>query len=116
MAAVFFLGESFSFVNGVGLAVLICGVALFNWFKYQKIVSGEAKGSKAVPDKVHGSAGKGSADDEETGRLVGGARLSVGAHRNLSGPLVVILISMFESKHTFSLMWDLCRIPSLLYC
>jgi hypothetical protein len=42
MAAVVFLGEDFSFINGVGLVVLICGVALFNYTKYQRIVSGEA--------------------------------------------------------------------------
>lgn len=79
MAAVFFLGESFSFINGVGLVVLICGVALFNWFKYQKIVSGQAKGGKPAPDKMHSSATKDVPGDEETAWLVGGARFSGGA-------------------------------------
>jgi hypothetical protein len=46
MAAVSFLGESFSATNGVGLVVLIGGVALFNWNKYQKMLSGQAKGAR----------------------------------------------------------------------
>ena len=45
LAAVVFLGESFSVVNGIGLAVLIAGVALFNWTKYRKMASGQAKGA-----------------------------------------------------------------------
>lgn len=49
MAAVSFLGESFSAINGVGLVVLIGGVALFNWTKYQKMLSGQAKGARRSP-------------------------------------------------------------------
>ena len=49
LAAVTFLGESFSVVNGVGLGVLIAGVALFNWTKYQKMASGQAKGATRLP-------------------------------------------------------------------
>eukprot|EP00884_Botryococcus_braunii_P017261 jgi/Botrbrau1/4218/Bobra.0044s0018.2 len=42
MAAVIFLGEDFSFINGIGLVVLVAGVALFNYTKYQRLISGEA--------------------------------------------------------------------------
>lgn len=48
VAAVIFLGESFSITNGVGLFVLICGVALFNVNKYRKMLSGQAKGAPAM--------------------------------------------------------------------
>ena len=46
LAAVVFLDESFSVVNGVGLGVLIAGVALFNWTKYRKMATGQAKGAR----------------------------------------------------------------------
>ncbi|KAL4448483.1 hypothetical protein ABPG75_005702 [Micractinium tetrahymenae] len=36
-AAVIFLGENFTWVNGLGLLVLILGVVLFNWFKFRKL-------------------------------------------------------------------------------
>jgi hypothetical protein len=76
MAAVTFLGESFSFINGVGLVVLIMGVALFNYNKYQKILSGQAPGSR----KPASVPAKDSLDDVESARLVnGGPRLPVGA-------------------------------------
>ncbi len=76
MAAVTFLGESFSFINGVGLVVLIMGVALFNYNKYQKILTGKAPGGR----KPAPAAAKESPDDEESARLVnGGVRLPVGA-------------------------------------
>jgi solute carrier family 35 protein C2 len=35
-AAVLFLGEEFTPINGLGLLTLICGVSLYNYFKYQK--------------------------------------------------------------------------------
>ena len=41
LAAVTFLGETFSAVNGVGLCVLILGVVLFNYSKYKKVGSGQ---------------------------------------------------------------------------
>ena len=37
LAAVTFLGETFSRVNAVGLCVLILGVVLFNYSKYKKV-------------------------------------------------------------------------------
>lgn len=39
-AAVLFLHEDFTLVNGLGLIVLISGVALYNYFKYQKYKEG----------------------------------------------------------------------------
>ena len=41
MAAVTFLGERFTVINGVGLCILIAGVVLFNFLKYRKIKAGE---------------------------------------------------------------------------
>ncbi len=77
MAAVIFLGESFSFINGVGLVVLIMGVALFNYNKYQKILSGQAAPSGRKPTSATAKDGP---NDEESARLVnGGPRLPLGA-------------------------------------
>ncbi len=41
MAAVAFLGERFTVINGVGLCILIAGVVLFNFLKWRKIKAGE---------------------------------------------------------------------------
>lgn len=49
MAAVMFLGEDFSFINGIGLVVLICGVAVFNLTKYHKHIAAVAEGSVRTP-------------------------------------------------------------------
>ena len=43
MAAVIFLGEDFYLVNAGGLAILIMGVAYFNYHKYRKMAVGEIK-------------------------------------------------------------------------
>ncbi|KAK9813893.1 hypothetical protein WJX73_003560 [Symbiochloris irregularis] len=48
MAAVAFLGEDFFFINGVGLVVLIAGVAVFNWTKYRK-AAGAMEGAARTP-------------------------------------------------------------------
>lgn len=76
MAAVVFLDEDFSYINGIGLIVLIAGVALFNFTKYQRLISGEAHivtptilrkdsetilGSKGLMD----SGKEGSGDEED---------------------------------------------------
>ena len=49
MAAVAFLGEDFSFINGIGLVVLIAGVAVFNISKYQKIKAAAREGGTRTP-------------------------------------------------------------------
>lgn len=51
-AAVLFLHEPFTLINALGLVVLLMGVILFNYMKYQKIRHGEIK---AVPMTPHGS-------------------------------------------------------------
>ncbi|KAK9915304.1 hypothetical protein WJX75_007302 [Coccomyxa subellipsoidea] len=95
MAAVTFLGESFSFINGVGLVVLIMGVALFNYNKYQKILSGQAPGSR----KPASVPAKDSLDDVESARLVnGGPRLPVGASPRAS-PRAGLSASLELSSH-----------------
>ena len=42
-AAVIFLHERFTLVNALGLVVLVLGVVLFNYIKYQKLRQGEIK-------------------------------------------------------------------------
>lgn len=41
ISAVIFLGDSFGFVNAIGLVVLVFGAGLFNYSKYQKLVEKE---------------------------------------------------------------------------
>jgi solute carrier family 35 protein C2 len=57
-AAVLFLGESFTWVNGMGLLVLIAGVVLFNYLKYQKL-----KSDLHLGQPVAGVGGGGKASD-----------------------------------------------------
>ncbi|CAK9860372.1 unnamed protein product [Sphagnum jensenii] len=40
VVAVFFFHDPFTMLKGVGLVIIIFGVALFNWFKYKKLVEG----------------------------------------------------------------------------
>lgn len=74
MAAVVFLDEDFSYINGIGLIVLIAGVALFNYTKYQRLISGEAhivtpailkKDSETLGSKGLMNSGKEGSGDEE---------------------------------------------------
>ena len=49
-SAVLFLGENFTAVNAVGLCILILGVVLFNWTKYQRLKTADAdEGDKTHP-------------------------------------------------------------------
>ena len=48
LAAVAFLGESFSRINAAGLAVLVAGVALFNWTKYRKVAAEQREQAAAA--------------------------------------------------------------------
>jgi solute carrier family 35 protein C2 len=86
MAAVAFLGESFSAVNALGLAVLVAGVFLFNWTKYRKIARGQARGGKPAPDAgaAHREDGEPAADEEAV-RLM--PRAGAGAPRRIAAPL-----------------------------
>ncbi|KAK9819261.1 hypothetical protein WJX81_007119 [Elliptochloris bilobata] len=78
VAAVVFLGESFSRINALGLCVLVAGVFLFNWSKYRKIARGQARGGK--PPGGAGAAHRedGNDADEEAVRLVSRATSGVG--------------------------------------
>jgi len=61
LAAVTFLGESFTAINAAGLGVLIAGVALFNWSKYRKAMAAVEGGGVAapVPTSSGGESGRG---------------------------------------------------------
>jgi solute carrier family 35, member C2 len=68
LAAVTFLGEAFTAINAAGLAVLIAGVALFNYTKYRKAMAatnagggggGDGGGAVAVPTNSGGESGFG---------------------------------------------------------
>ena len=50
LAAVAFLGESFSKINAAGLAVLVAGVALFNWTKYRKVAAEQREAAEAAAE------------------------------------------------------------------
>lgn len=71
-----FLGEPFTWVNGLGLLVLILGVVLFNWLKYTKLrqeLAAEEGGGAGAGTSRGGSPGAGggvyklSAEEDEEG-------------------------------------------------
>jgi solute carrier family 35, member C2 len=60
-AAVFFLHEDFTFVNALGLLVLIFGVVLFNMYKLKKIKEGKMRVTTIRGGNI------GDADDDDNG-------------------------------------------------
>lgn len=61
-AAVLFLGEKFTWINGMGLLVLIAGVVLFNYLKFRKLKGELSSGALAPCCKAGASPSSGSAD------------------------------------------------------
>ena len=61
LAAVAFLGESFSRINAAGLAVLVAGVALFNYTKYRKVAAEQREAVLAAAEEAAAAAGGGAA-------------------------------------------------------
>uniref|UniRef100_A0A7C9CWY6 Sugar phosphate transporter domain-containing protein n=2 Tax=Opuntia streptacantha TaxID=393608 RepID=A0A7C9CWY6_OPUST len=45
LVAVFYFHDHFTRLKGVGLLIIIIGVSLFNWYKYQKLQKGETSGN-----------------------------------------------------------------------
>lgn len=80
LAAVLFLGEHLTYVNCIGLVVLVLGVALFNYTKYRKVIMGQVVSARAPADHEKGSARaeRQEAHDSERSFLVGGRRLNLG--------------------------------------
>ena len=83
LAAVAFLGEDFTAVNAAGLAVLIAGVALFNYTKYRKIAAG-GEALESAPTRDAERARKASSDD--LGALRRAAGEAAYAQLGLTGP------------------------------
>ncbi|KZV27204.1 putative sugar phosphate/phosphate translocator-like [Dorcoceras hygrometricum] len=42
LVAVFYFHDQFTWLKGLGLATIMFGVSLFNWYKYQKLQKGES--------------------------------------------------------------------------
>ena len=80
LAAVLFLGEHLTYVNCIGLVVLVLGVALFNYTKYRKVIMGQVVSARAPPDHEKGGARaeRHEAHDSERAFLVGGRRMNLG--------------------------------------
>ena len=80
LAAVIFLGEHLTYINCIGLVVLVLGVALFNYTKYKKVVTGQAVGTRAPVDYEKGElkAERHEAHNSERALLVGGRRINLG--------------------------------------
>eukprot|EP00252_Welwitschia_mirabilis_P009445 TRINITY_DN22024_c0_g1_i2.p1 TRINITY_DN22024_c0_g1~~TRINITY_DN22024_c0_g1_i2.p1 ORF type:complete len:490 (-),score=74.92 TRINITY_DN22024_c0_g1_i2:384-1853(-) len=54
VVAIFFFHDQFTVLKGIGLLVIIFGVTLFNWYKYQKIKDNGANGyTKAEHSNQH---------------------------------------------------------------
>ena len=80
LAAVLFLGEHLTYVNCIGLVVLVMGVALFNYTKYRKVIMGQVVSARAPADHEKGGARaeRHEAHDGERAFLVGGRRMNLG--------------------------------------
>ena len=78
LAAVLFLGEHLTYVNCIGLVVLVLGVALFNYTKYRKVIMGQAVSAPAAHEKGSARAERREAHDSERALLVGGRRVNLG--------------------------------------
>ncbi|CAK0780864.1 hypothetical protein CVIRNUC_005201 [Coccomyxa viridis] len=83
LAAVLFLGEHLTYVNCIGLVVLVLGVALFNYTKYRKVIMGQVVSARAPTDHEKGGARaeRHEAHDGERAFLVGGRRMNLGSPR-----------------------------------
>lgn len=75
-----FLGEHLTYINCIGLVVLVMGVALFNYTKYKKVITGQVVSSRAPPDHEKGELRmeKHEAHNSERALLVGGRRINLG--------------------------------------
>lgn len=64
----------------MGLVVLVLGVALFNYTKYKKVITGQAVGTRAAQDHEKGElrAEHHEAHDGERAVLMGGRRIQLG--------------------------------------
>ena len=80
LAAVTFLGEHLTYINCIGLVVLVLGVALFNYTKYKKVITGQAVSTRAPVDYEKGEvkAERHEAHNSERALLVGGRRINLG--------------------------------------
>lgn len=83
-AAVLFLGENFTWINGMGLLVLILGVVLFNYLKFQKLRSELAPGgitptASAAKLSSEGEGEPGSGGGSEVEMMGGGGGGGYGA-------------------------------------
>ena len=77
-----FLGEDFSFINGIGLVVLICGVGVFNLNKYRKHVSSLETGAVRTPRASLGELHRRTSSDALE-LLEHGAK----SHQEANGPM-----------------------------
>jgi len=80
LAAVLFLGEHLTYINCTGLVVLVLGVALFNYTKYKKVITGQAVSTRAPVDYEKGDlrVERHEAHNSERALLVGGRRINLG--------------------------------------
>lgn len=91
LVAVAVFGDHLGPVNFLGLLVVIMGVALFNYYKFRKVRSGEIqvirRTDKGLADGEAGEEeGQGLLDNGVTGTLVGGrVSLSGGGGGSASG-------------------------------
>eukprot|EP01018_Ginkgo_biloba_P014858 Gb_20357 [translate_table: standard] len=51
VVAVFFFHDHFTILKGVGLAVIVVGVSLFNLYKYQKMKKGQSSDCEELSDR-----------------------------------------------------------------
>ena len=85
-AAVIFLHEKFTLINAIGLVVLIAGVVLFNYFKYQKM---KARSLEPIQFQEMTKAESRLGNDVERGPLLGSPYISLENPRPEASPRAI---------------------------
>ena len=102
LAAVTFLGEHLTYINCIGLVVLVLGVALFNYTKYKKVITGQAVSTRAPADYEKGEmkAERHEAHNSERALLVGGRRINLGGPPRPSPTAEAASCTSVQTRHT----------------
>ena len=87
LAGVVVMGDKLTWVNVLGLVIIIVGVLLYNWHKYQRVRSGE------LLPTAGGAAGPGG-----TGHSGGGAQFSPLSRRSAGGGNALELVIPMRSR------------------
>lgn len=73
LVAVLYFHDQFTWLKGVGLVIIMVGVSLFNWYKYQKLQKGESDEDNVAKSSAANAAARyvilEDMDDQDDGPL-----------------------------------------------